>query len=146
MGLFSKILGKLGIGSKDEEKTASPTKKTSAPKSDYGDKLAKKAKSAMQEKPSIRKRGDMEMIDVVKKLEGLAAANSQDLDWKVSIVDLLKLLDIDSSFAARKELAKELHCPEENMGDSAKMNVWLHKKVLQKIADNGGNIPRQLLD
>ena len=86
------------------------------------------------------------MVDVVAQLEKLAAANPQKLNWKVSIVDLLKLLDIDSSFGARKELAVELGCPADLMGDSAKMNMWLHKTVLKKIADNGGNIPKELLD
>ena len=85
-------------------------------------------------------------MEVVAKLEALAAANPQKLNWKVSIVDLLKLLDIDSSFGARKELAVELGCPAELMGDSAKMNMWLHKTVLKKIAENGGNIPKELLD
>lgn len=86
------------------------------------------------------------VVDVVNKLEKLAAAKPQKLDWKVSIVDLLKLLDIDSSYAARKELAIELGCPPEKMGDSAQMNTWLHKTVLQKIAENGGNVPKELLD
>jgi uncharacterized protein DUF3597 len=85
------------------------------------------------------------VVDVVAKLEGLAAANPQKLNWKVSIVDLLKLLDLDSSLASRKELATELGCPAEKMGDSAQMNMWLHKTVLQKLADNGGNIPKELL-
>jgi hypothetical protein len=86
------------------------------------------------------------VVDVVAKLEGLAAKNPQKLNWKVSIVDLLKLLDIESSYAARKELATELGCPADLMGDSAKMNTWLHKTVLAKIAENGGNIPKELLD
>jgi len=86
------------------------------------------------------------VVDVVAQLEGWAAATPQKLAWKTSIVDLLKLLELDSSFAARKELATELGCPDDLMGDSAKMNVWLHKTVLQKIADNGGNIPNELLD
>ena len=86
------------------------------------------------------------VVDVVAQLEGWAAATPQKLNWKTSIVDLLKLLELDSSFAARKELATELGCPDDLMGDSAKMNVWLHKTVLQKIADNGGNIPNELLD
>ena len=60
-------------------------------------------------------------------------------------MDLLKLLGMDSSFEARKALATELNCPADLMGDSAKMNVWLHKTVLQKIAENGGNIPQNLL-
>jgi hypothetical protein len=58
----------------------------------------------------------------------------------------MKLLDIDSGFAARKELATELGCAAELMGDSAKMNIWLHKTVLARIAANGGNVPRELLD
>jgi len=85
-------------------------------------------------------------VDVVSKLEGLAAANPAKLNRKVSIVDLLKLLDLDSSFDSRKELAVELGCPANLMGDSAKMNTWLHKEVLRQIAANGGNIPKELLD
>lgn len=83
-------------------------------------------------------------IDVVKQLE--EKAKGSGLDWKVSIVDLLKLLDLDSSREARNELAQELGCPPELMKDSAKMNTWLHKEVLRKIAENGGNIPQALLD
>ena len=83
-------------------------------------------------------------VDVVKQLE--TKAKGTGLDWKVSIVDLLKLLDIDSSREARNELAQELGCPPEFMKDSAKMNVWLHKEVLKRIAQNGGNIPQNLLD
>jgi hypothetical protein len=79
-------------------------------------------------------------------MEKKAAANPQKLNWKTSIVDLLKLLDLDSSLEARKQLAKELYCPDELMGDSAKMNMWLHKTVLKQIAENGGNIPKELLD
>ena len=86
------------------------------------------------------------VVDVVAQLEGWAAATPQKLNWKTSIVDLLKLLELDSSFGARKELAIELGCPGDLMADSAKMNVWLHKAVLQKIARNGGNIPVELLD
>jgi hypothetical protein len=85
------------------------------------------------------------MVDVVSKLENLAAESKQKLDWKVSIVDMMKLLNMDSSFEARTELATELGCPPELMKESAKMNVWLHKTVLQKIAENGGNIPASLL-
>jgi hypothetical protein len=74
-------------------------------------------------------------------------AEGSGLDWKVSIVDLLKVLKIDSSLDARKELAQELGCPAEFIGgDYSKMNVWLHKTVLKKIAENGGNIPANLLD
>ncbi|MDO8301411.1 DUF3597 domain-containing protein, partial [Lacisediminimonas sp.] len=74
------------------------------------------------------------------------ASNPQQLNWRTSIVDLLKLLDIDSGLTARKELATELGCPADLMGDSAQMNMWLHKTVLAKLAANGGNVPRDLLD
>jgi hypothetical protein len=92
----------------------------------------------------VRKPAPISEVDVVKKLEQMASGSS--LNWKVSIVDLLKILDIDSSLDARRELAKELGCPEDLMGDTAKMNPWLHKEVLKKIAENGGNIPQELLD
>jgi hypothetical protein len=84
-------------------------------------------------------------VDVVAKLDGLAASNPQKLNWKTSIVDLLKLLGLDSSLESRKDLATDLGCPKEKMGDSAQMNMWLHKTVLQKLAENGGNIPKELL-
>lgn len=86
------------------------------------------------------------VVDVVAQLETLAAKNPQQLNWKVSIVDLLKLLGMDSSLKARKELAEELECPANLMDDSAEMNTWLHKTVLTKIAANGGNIPDDLLN
>jgi hypothetical protein len=86
----------------------------------------------------------IDVVDVVAQLE--AKAKGKDLNWKVSIVDLLKLLELDSSREARTELAKELGCPEDQMSDSARMNVWLHKEVLRQIAANGGNIPADLLD
>ena len=84
-------------------------------------------------------------VDVLAKLEALAGAHAEKLNWKVSIVDLMKLLGLDSSLAARKELAGELACPADKMADSAQMNMWLHKTVLQKLAENGGNIPADLL-
>ncbi len=79
-------------------------------------------------------------------LEQRAAANPQKLNWRTSIVDLLKLLDMDSSLTARKALATELGCPADLMGDSAKMNMWLHKTVLARVAANGGKVPQELLD
>ena len=87
----------------------------------------------------------MTVVDVVAKLEGLAAKHKEKLNWKTSIVDLLKLLGLDSSLAARKELATELGCPADNMNDSAQMKMWLHKTVMKKLAENGGNIPKELL-
>jgi hypothetical protein len=85
-------------------------------------------------------------VDVVAQLEKRAAANPQKLNWRTSIVDLLKLLDIDSSLEQRKALAKELGAPANLMSDSTQMNTWLHKEVLKRIAANGGNVPANLLD
>jgi hypothetical protein len=83
-------------------------------------------------------------VDVTAILDGLAAKNAEKLDWKKSIVDLLKLVNMDSSLSARKQLATELHYPGDE-SDSATMNVWLHKQVLRELAEHGGKIPRELL-
>jgi hypothetical protein len=128
MSLFGKILEKLGL---DRPKAAA----TPAPK-------AAVSPPALQAVPAAPVA--IPLVDVVSKLEGLAASHREKLNWKVSIVDLLKLLGLDSSYAARKELATELGCPADQMGESAKMNMWLHKTVLQKLAENGGNVPKQL--
>ena len=161
MGLFSKLLEKLGL-KKDKQAGASATvpekEKPAAPA--QGPKVAAPAKpaatarSASTPKPAVVRATvpkapapiAISEVDVVSKLEDLAARNPAKLNWKVSIVDLLKLLDLESSFEARKEMAIELGCPPELMNDSAKMNTWLHKTVLKEIAENGGNIPRELLD
>jgi hypothetical protein len=133
MGFFSTILETLGISSTATAATpASPP--TAAPASP----------SPMPATPPSPRA--VALVDVVAQLEQRAAANPQQLNWRTSIVDLLKLLDIDSSLAARKELATELGCPAELMGDSAKMNMWLHKTVLAQIAANGGNVPQDLLN
>ena len=136
MGFFSKILQKLGIGTADA--APAPSAPASAP--------ATPATSPATAPSAPPPPSAIPVVDVVSQLEKRAAANPQKLNWRTSIVDLLKLLDIDSSFAARKELATELGCPPELMGDSAKMNMWLHKTVLARIAANGGNVPRELLD
>jgi hypothetical protein len=75
----------------------------------------------------------------------LAAKNSEKLDWKHSIVDLMKLVGMDSSLAARKELADDLHYTGDK-NDSATMNMWLHKEVLKKLSENGGKVPAELLN
>jgi pyruvate/2-oxoglutarate dehydrogenase complex dihydrolipoamide acyltransferase (E2) component len=84
------------------------------------------------------------VVDVAAILDGLAAKNPEKLDWKKSIVDLMKLVGMDSSFKARKQLAKELNYTGDP-NDSASMNIWLHKQVLRKIAENGGKVPQELL-
>ena len=82
-------------------------------------------------------------VDVTKMLDDLAAKADQKLNWRQSIVDLMKLLDLDSSLAARKELATELSYSGDK-NDSASMNIWLHKQVIAKIAANGGKVPDEL--
>lgn len=134
MGLFNAILSKLGFGHHDN----------AAPAPAPAPAAASTATAPVAEATAPVVTAISE-VDVVAKLDGLAAANPQKLNWKVSIVDLLKLLDLDSSFDARKGLATELGCPPALMNDSAQMNMWLHKTVLQKLAENGGNIPKDLL-
>lgn len=133
MSFFGKILEKLGFGGAKADPVPAP-KPIPPP-------VAVPAQPVAPPPPVA-----IPVVDVVANLEKMAAANPQKLNWRTSIVDLLKLLDLDSSFGVRKELATELGCPPDLMHDSAKMNMWLHKTVLQKIAENGGNIPKELLD
>jgi hypothetical protein len=140
MSFFGKILEKLGL--REAKAPAAPETHTTIAQSGTAAR-AQPASPAPKAPPPPK---PIAVVDVVAQLEKLAADNPQKLNWKTSIVDLLKLLDIDSSYAARKELATELGCPADRMGASASMNMWLHKTVLQKIAHNGGNIPKELLD
>jgi len=140
MGLFSTILEKLGM----KEAAAAPVitpPAAAAPAPAPATPVA--AAPAAPAEPVVQ---PIAMVDVMALLTEKAAKHPEKLNWKTSIVDLLKLLGLDSSLAARKELAKELYCPDELMGDSAKMNMWLHKQVLGHVAANGGNIPKELLD
>jgi hypothetical protein len=82
-------------------------------------------------------------VDVDAVLTQAAAEKHEKLNWKTSIVDLMKVLDLDSSITARKELAKELGYTGDT-ADSAKMNIWLHKQVMTKLAQNGGKVPEEL--
>jgi Domain of unknown function (DUF3597) len=82
-------------------------------------------------------------VDVAAILDKAVAAKGEKLEWRTSIVDLMKALDIDSSFSARKELAKELGYTGDT-GDSASMNIWLHKQMMAKLAANGGKLPSDI--
>ena len=82
-------------------------------------------------------------VDVAPILDKAVAAKGEKLEWRTSIVDLMKALDIDSSFTARKELAKELGYTGDS-NDSASMNIWLHKQVMTKLAENGGKLPPEI--
>lgn len=139
MSFFGKILDKLGLSTAEAATAAEPVA-AATPSQEASAPAVAEAAPVESMSPAVS------VVDVKAHLEELAAANPQKLNWKTSIVDLLKLLELDSSYGARKELAAELDCPAEFMGESAKMNIWLHKTVLQKIADNGGSIPADLLD
>lgn len=180
MGLFSKILDKLGLRKDKEEEEPAKTGTTgtagtasvphkpaatastpkpagTAPTSHTGvstttsvadkrqkdDVAVKHEPAAVPAAPTTAPKA-ISRVDVMNMLE--QKAKGTGLNWKQSISDLLFLLDIDNSYDARVELAKELNAPQEVMGDSARMNTWLHKEVLRKIAENGGNIPQDLLD
>jgi Domain of unknown function (DUF3597) len=82
-------------------------------------------------------------VDVAPILDKAVAAKKERLEWRTSIVDLMKALDIDSSFSARKELAHELGYTGDS-NDSASMNIWLHKQVMSKLAANGGKLPPEI--
>lgn len=174
MSIFTKILEKLGL-KKDHDQpaatgttgttaqkppapapSAKPTTTTPAPKPTVQAKPAGTAPSAVEHKqqdnvavkaapaPVPAAPTPMSRVDVMNMLE--QKAKGTGLNWKQSISDLLFLLDLDNSREARTELAKELGAPADVMTDSARMNTWLHKEVLRKISENGGNIPQDLLD
>lgn len=93
--------------------------------------------------PSSAPAAPAQSVDVAAIVDKAAAAKGEKLEWRTSIVDLMKALDIDSSFAARKELAKELGYTGDS-NDSASMNIWLHKQVMAKLAANGGKLPPEI--
>jgi hypothetical protein len=93
--------------------------------------------------PSAAPAAPAQSVDVAAIVDKAAAAKREKLEWRTSIVDLMKALDIDSSFAARKELAKELGYTGDS-NDSASMNIWLHKQVMAKLAANGGKLPPEI--
>lgn len=142
MDLFGKILSKLGF---DKPKEEAASKKKPAVQMSHADYAADRA-DRLQRIRDVRASKEIPLVDVMAKLEKMAAEKNKELNWKTSIADLLFLLDMDHSYEARKELAIELGCPAEKMDDLAQMNTWLHTTVLEKIAENGGNIPMELLD
>ena len=124
MGILSTIINKVFGGKK--EAAAAP-----APAAEVVETVVAEAVPA-------------EPFDVGSYLNGLSGETKEKLDWTVSIVDLMKLVGMDSSLSSRKELAKELGYGEDT-ADSAKMNIWLHKQVMQQIAKNGGKLPDTLV-
>ena len=142
MGLFGSILHKLGFG-EDEKEITKPVEVASVTE-EVAEEVAPVAQEGAEVVEEVVKTKEVPVVDVVKQLEELSGKHP-GFNWKTSIVDLLKLLGLESSYSFRKELAKELECPADLMADSAKMNMWLHKTVLKKISENGGNIPEDLL-
>ena len=128
MSVFGKIMS--SIFGKANAAGAAPTAPASGAKPSFST-------------PAAASAGSITEVDVAGVLTKLASEKKEKLDWRTSIVDLMKLLDLDSSLSARKELAQELHYSGD-MNDSASMNVWLHKQVMRKLAENGGKVPEEL--
>ena len=133
MSIFGKIMSNIFGGSAHAASAADASPK------DIAAAAAGAAASALPAGPT-----PMASVDVGAVMDKLAEASDEDLDWRKSIVDLMKLLKLDSSLSAQKELATELSYTGD-MGDSASMNVWLHKQVMTKLAANGGVVPKDLL-
>ncbi|PJJ20314.1 protein of unknown function [Janthinobacterium sp. OK676] len=129
MGIFSNIYNKIFHHSSDAAPAATPAAATDAPA----------AAPAAAPAPAAA----APVVDVEVVLVDLASKNAEKLNWRTSIVDLMKLLQLDSSLAARKELAQELHFTGDT-NDSASMNIWLHRQVMIKLAENGGKVPEEL--
>ncbi len=137
MGILSKIFHKIFPSSHQE---AAPPPASGAPVTAGGSQQSASPGAA----PSVqRAQPPMQQVDVEAILNEKAARAGQPLNWRSSIVDLLKLLDLDSSLQARKDLAQELHYTGDT-GDSATMNIWLHQQVMRKLEENGGKVPAEL--
>ncbi|MGZ5988887.1 MAG: DUF3597 domain-containing protein [Rhizomicrobium sp.] len=134
MSIFGKIMGAI-FGSKAD---AAPAGGGSA-----GGGAAPTPQSSPSAAPAAPSAAPPQSVDVAAIVDKAVAAKKEKLEWRTSIVDLMKALDIDSSLAARKELAKELGYTGDT-NDSASMNVWLHKRVMAKLAANGGKLPPEI--
>jgi 3-oxoacyl-ACP reductase-like protein len=138
MGLFNKLMSKI-FGHAAPATTASASQAATAAPAAGGTPQTPAAAGSSAPAPAAAP-----VVDVAAVLNDLAKKNPEKLDWRKSIVDLMKLVGMDSSLTARKQLATELHFTGD-MNDSASMNVWLHKQVLKKLAENGGKVPPELL-
>jgi hypothetical protein len=135
MSIFGKIMGAI-FGSKATAAPAGGTAPTGGAAPAGGSSSGAGSAAAPAPTPA-------QTVDVAPILDKAVAAKGEKLDWKHSIVDLMKALDIDSSLSARKELAKELGYSGDT-NDSASMNIWLHKQVMVKLAANGGKLPPEI--
>lgn len=137
MSIFGSILSKLLGHSQAAQPAATPTSEAAAQGG------SPPPPGAHDDAASAGQPASIQNVDVAAILDGLAAKSPQKLDWRHSIVDLMKLLGLDSSLEARKSLAQELHY-DGSTSDSAAMNIWLHRQVMQKLAQNGGKVPEEL--
>jgi hypothetical protein len=142
MGLLSNLMSK--IFSHSGAATVTTGGASAAPATAPSPGSAQPGTAPTATPPAAAPAGPAKPVDIAAILDGLAAKNPEKLDWEKSIVDLMKLVGIDSSFKARKQLAQELNYTGDP-NDSASMNVWLHKQVLIKISENGGKVPEDLL-
>lgn len=140
MSMFSDLMGRI-FGKKTEE-APTPT-----PAAEATEEVVESAEATAPEEAAPAPE-PVEPVDVEAILVEMEAAHPEDLDWKRSIVDLMKLVGMDSSYGARKELALELGYSQADIDSkgSAEMNMWLHKQVMAKLAENGGKVPADLLD
>jgi hypothetical protein len=152
MGLFDKIKDKLGLGGVSNE-AHKPLDPNNTPNQHATDTVVDSQRPTAANNATTTPPGAVlsgaggtsgTAVDVPAKLDGMAAGHSEQLNWRTSIVDLLKLLGLDSSLESRKELATELGCPQDKMSDSAQMNTWLHRTVMHKLAEHGGTVPPEL--
>ncbi len=149
MSMFSKLMGRI-FGKSEEDAPPTPAPEAivvdAAPGAEADATAAAPSEAVAEAAPSAPVA--VSVVDVEANLAAMAKENSEDLDWKRSIVDLLKLVGMDSSFGARKELALELGYIQADIDSkgSAEMNMWLHKQVMKKLAENGGTVPADLLD
>ena len=146
MSIFGTIMEKLGFMKKKaaDAVLGSEVQAAEAPAPTSDAAPAPAQEPAVVEAAAVTETPNQE-VDVVAVCEALAAKNPEKLNWKSSIVDLLKLLGLDSSLAHRKALAEELNCPKDLIGgDYSQMNVWLHKEVMKQLAENGGKVPDDL--
>jgi hypothetical protein len=141
MGLFNSLMSKI-FGHAAPVTTASASQAVAAAPAAGGTPQTPAAVGSSAPAPAAAPAAPV--VDVAAVLNDLAKKNPEKLDWRKSIVDLMKLVGMDSSLTARKQLATELHFTGD-MNDSASMNVWLHKQVLKKLAENGGKVPPELL-
>ena len=144
MGLFSNLMSKI-FGSSAAAHSPSTSVPSTPPAAAPSPSTSPPSTPSAASAPAPVAAMPPPVVDVTSILDGFAAKNPEKLDWRKSIVDLMKLVGLDSSLSARKELAAELHYSGDTK-DSAKMNVWLHKEVIKKLAANGGKVPADLLD